>query len=127
MTNPGRWWPQPLQGRSHGHHRAILMTASGQVSCPPPGSSYCPLTGLRGRLDDPGQHKLEESLVIDLVEPEPGPRCLDHVDQPPRPFPSDHRTTHCNAATCRNIVGRCDLGKVEGELVGVELVACGLD
>lgn len=33
-------------GRSHGHHRAVLVTVSGQVSCPPLGSSDCPLTRL---------------------------------------------------------------------------------
>ena len=34
-------------GRSHGHHRAVPVTVSGQVSCPPLGSSCCPLTHLR--------------------------------------------------------------------------------
>ncbi len=34
-------------GRSHGHHRADLVTVSGQVSCPPLGSSHWPLTLLR--------------------------------------------------------------------------------
>ncbi|XGU20821.1 plasmid pRiA4b ORF-3 family protein [Rhodococcus sp. 3Y1] len=33
-------------GRSHGHHRAVLVTVSGQVSRPPLGSSYCPLTNV---------------------------------------------------------------------------------
>ena len=31
-------------GRSHGHHRAVLVTVSGQVLRPSPGSSYWPLT-----------------------------------------------------------------------------------
>lgn len=31
-------------GRSHGHHWAILVTVTGQVSRPPLGSSYWPLT-----------------------------------------------------------------------------------
>ena len=31
-------------GRSHGHHRAVLVAVSGQVSCPPLGSSHWPLT-----------------------------------------------------------------------------------
>ena len=31
-------------GRSHGHHRADLVAVSGQVSRPPLGSSYWPLT-----------------------------------------------------------------------------------
>ena len=45
-------------GRSHGHHRAVLVTVSGQVSRPPLGSSYCPLTRrqrqLRTDLQPPG-------------------------------------------------------------------------
>jgi hypothetical protein len=35
-------------GRSHGHHRADLVIVNGQVSCPPLGSSYCPLTRCGG-------------------------------------------------------------------------------
>ena len=31
-------------GRSHGHHRAHLVTVNGQVSRPPPGRTHCPLT-----------------------------------------------------------------------------------
>ncbi len=33
------------RGRSHGHHRAVLVTARGQVSCPPLGRSWWQLTG----------------------------------------------------------------------------------
>ena len=53
-------------GRSHGHHRAVLVTVSGQVSCPPLGSSCCPLTGGRPPHTDPTKyakrHVIENSF-----------------------------------------------------------------
>ena len=35
-------------GRSHGHHRALLVTVTGQVSRPPLGRNQWPLTEARG-------------------------------------------------------------------------------
>src|SRR5699024_6587873 len=54
LTNLAGGGP-PILGRSHGHHRAHLVTVSGQVSCPPLGSSYWPLTSDRGhaRVSEP--------------------------------------------------------------------------
>ena len=53
-------------GRSHGHHRADLVTVSGQVSRPPLGSSYCPLTVALDRgggvAERPGQDRDRRQL-----------------------------------------------------------------
>ena len=44
----------------------------------------------RGRLHDPGQHELEERLVIDDVEPQRAPSSGNDVDQGPRGLRLDH-------------------------------------
>ena len=48
---------------------------------------------LRRRLHQPGQHKLEEGLVIDHPEPEALPRAADHINQQHRGRPLDHRAS----------------------------------
>jgi hypothetical protein len=57
-------------GRSHGHHRADLVTVSGQVSCPPLGSSYWPLTQVQaGELSKPdAAEKLQDQFGLSEVQ-----------------------------------------------------------
>ncbi len=70
----------------------------------------------RGRLHDPGKDQLEESLVVNDVEPEPVPGGLDCLDQPARALRGDQRRS------LPGVAGHIQ-SQVEFFLAGVELAA----
>ncbi len=86
--------PAPT-GRSHGHHRADLVTVSGQVSRPPLGSSYWPLTCRQAHVGSPlGYTSPQRSLcseafadyadVVTLTTITPNPVSLRALSHPVR-------------------------------------------
>ncbi len=74
---------------------------------------------LRGRLHQPGQHELEERLILDPAEPEPIPNGADHLHQQPRGFPlHDHPSA---AEPAPGIVVEVQCRLVRRELVPPDL------